>query len=411
MVLRNLYVLQRVVRLTEAEQQLVPGAENEPCCKPNTESMTSSTGAENTKETRQSEYKDSQKECVNQNNTSFGGTQEFVPHLIGDDMLSTAPFSPQLSSDISEGQISLANNSAVNSGDNLLIQDTSPILISSSGEVNNSTGETPKNSGNESRKSSSDEPQFHLCRPNLSVSPENSSENSRESPRLNRLTLSAKKTFQNCFEIMVESERLKHLATSSAGDEKQQQSRSRKRLLEESSEEKSLDKKQRTETSEIPTTEGSSSKKSTNVSRGGLVSNVMGKLRSFIGERTDLTSENRASLENRNFVDLEENDQNLSSSTPDEPDEESQSIIQSCKGLSKGSNDKRRLDTFKKSRPLSEVISRNDFASGETKQDRCPSGQEDVPILIDTSSTEEANSQGGRIHILLNCPTTCLLRR
>lgn len=321
---------------------------------------------------------DHQDTNTNDKDVFMGCTQGFVPQLHADeeDIIGTAPFSPQLSPNTDpDAPISPVNNS----GDgNIPVQDTSPILISSSGEANDNSEETTKSNGkgsDESRKNSSEEIQFHLCPPVLSPSPENSAGKSRESPRLKHMRHSASLTFQDYFEMMVESERLKQLAD---GSPEKQQLRSRKRLLEESTEEEIVDKRKKTENSDGKTVE-----KSTLVSGKGLVSNVMNKLLHFVSR-----SNNSSSAVNKNAVDLVENTANFSSPTSEESSEESQSLIQSRKkGSSKGSPKRRLLsDKVEKSKTSDKGVSIIDI--NDESEIRLENN-----ILI--SSTDDNDSQEG----------------
>lgn len=326
---------------------------------------------------------DHQDTNTNDKDVFMGGTQGFVPQLHADeeDIIGTAPFSPQLSPNTDpDAPISPVNNS----GDgNIPVQDTSPILISSSGEANDNSEETTKSNGkgsDESRKNSSEEIQFHLCPPVLSLSPENSAGKSRESPRLKHMRNTASKTFQDYFEMMVESERLKRLAD---GSPEKQQLRSRKRLLEESSEEEIVDKRKKTENSESMACGGKTMEKSTLVGGKGLVSNVMNKLLHFVSR-----SNNSSSAVNKNAVDLVENTANFSSPTSEESSEESQSLIQSRKkGSSKGSPKRRLLsDMVEKSKTSDKgasIIDVNDDSEIRLENN----------ILI--SSTDDNDSQEG----------------
>uniref|UniRef100_K1QVN0 Uncharacterized protein n=1 Tax=Magallana gigas TaxID=29159 RepID=K1QVN0_MAGGI len=250
------------IREREAAQSLEsPVKENEqtsPKKKDTNNSRTKDFTSEQEKQAFQTE--DHQEECTTSNYVFTGGTQGFVPQLEGDDLPCTAPFSPQLSPDnTTDRQISPVHSS----GDNILpVQDTSPILISSSGEATGSSGGSRENCGKgseENQKSSSDEPQFHLSPPVLSASPRNSGEKSRESPRLQNLSRSATKSFQDYFEMMVESERLRKLADGSTD---KRELRSKKRLLEDSNEESTLEKRKRTQDRKSKATDGESGEKS-----------------------------------------------------------------------------------------------------------------------------------------------------
>lgn len=315
-------------------------------------------------EKRAFQTEDHQEECTTSNYVFTGGTQGFVPQLEGDDLPCTAPFSPQLSPDnTTDRQISPVHSS----GDNVLpVQDTSPILISSSGEATGSSGNSRENCGKgseEKQKSSSDEPQFHLSPPVLSASPLNSGEKSRESPRLQNLSRSATKSFQDYFEMMVESERLRKLAEDFSD---KRQLRSKKRLLEDSSEENTLEKRKRTQDKKSKETDGESGEKSSDRGERGFVSSVRDKMLNFV-----VKSKRSSKEEDPNNI------QNFSSSFED-PCEESQSLIQpSKKTKSKGSPQKIKGDQGQKD-PAAKSKAGN---------------VTDVDLPISISSTEEERIQ------------------
>lgn len=317
-------------------------------------------------EKRAFQTEDHQEECTTSNYVFTGGTQGFVPQLEGDDLPCTAPFSPQLSPDnTTDRQISPVHSS----GDNVLpVQDTSPILISSSGEATGSSGNSQENCGKgseEKQKSSSDEPQFHLSPPVLSASPLNSGEKSRESPRLQNLSRSATKSFQDYFEMMVESERLRKLAEDSSD---KRQLRSKKRLLEDSSEENTLEKRKRTQDKKSKETDGESGEKSSDRGERGFVSSVMDKMLNFV-----VKSKRSSKEEDPNNI------QNFSSSFED-PCEESQSLIQpSKKTKSKGSpqkikGDQGQKDPAAKSKAGSVTDVDLPISISSTEEERIPSG-------------------------------------
>eukprot|EP00105_Crassostrea_gigas_P030909 XP_011453428.1 PREDICTED: uncharacterized protein LOC105346507 isoform X2 [Crassostrea gigas] len=375
------------IREREAAQSLEsPVKENEqtsPKKKDTNNSRTKDFTSEQEKQAFQTE--DHQEECTTSNYVFTGGTQGFVPQLEGDDLPCTAPFSPQLSPDnTTDRQISPVHSS----GDNILpVQDTSPILISSSGEATGSSGGSRENCGKgseENQKSSSDEPQFHLSPPVLSASPRNSGEKSRESPRLQNLSRSATKSFQDYFEMMVESERLRKLADGSTD---KRELRSKKRLLEDSNEESTLEKRKRTQDRKSKATDGESGEKSSDRGERGFVSNVMDKMLNFVGRSKSTRKEEEDPINIQNF-----------SSSFEDPCEESQSLIQpSKKSNSKASPQKIKGDQGRK----------------ETAAKSKAGSVNDVDLPISISSTEEGKIQSEDlvdipVHVLNNSerPTT-----
>ncbi|XP_062614919.1 uncharacterized protein LOC134276663 [Saccostrea cucullata] len=345
------------------------------------------------KEKEQTSQQDASQQSKNKNNTEVctspsdaivGATQEFIPQLGYDDMMGTAPFSPHLSPNSTGEQKSPANNS----GNSVLFQETSPILISSSGETNKSSSETPSNSGKgseENPKCSSDEPQFHLEPP--IISPETLADKSRESPRLQYLTRSAKKTFQDHFEMMIESERLKVLA----GDK---QPRSRKRLLDESSEEETVDKRKKLSDNDTAVTEEKNSEKSNNEGRKSFVSNMMDKFLNFVGRSPDSSGEKSTNVKDRNSVDLEENILNLTNSFSGELCEASQSILQSSRKVNiEGVLEERKSDSPKKSKNSLRVTSERTFTVSKTVQGGSEGIKETEGVILISDRSMEGDSQ------------------
>ncbi|XP_061196545.1 uncharacterized protein LOC133204816 [Saccostrea echinata] len=338
-----------------------------------------------------SKNKNNTEVCTSPSDAIAGATQEFIPQLGYEDMIGTAPFSPHLSPNSTGGQKSPDNNS----GNSVLFQETSPILISSSGETNKSSSETPSNSGKgseENPKNSSEEPQFHLEPP--IVSPETLAEKSRESPRLQCMTRSAKKTFQDHFEMMIESERLKDLAG-------EKQPRSRKRLLDESSEDETMDKRKKISDGDPTVTEEKNSEKSNIGNNGGrksFVFNVVDKLLNLVGRSPDSSGEKSTNVNDGNSVDLDENILNLTNSFSGEPCEASQSLLQSSKkvnteGLPEG---KKQSDSPKKSKNSPRVLSERNITVCKTIQDEGEGKETEGVILISDRSTEGDSQEAGQ---------------